>query len=44
MHQAHYLPIVNKQTNRNWIYPIIIHNLTFINFMFDWGETVIEIL
>ena len=21
----------------NWVYPIIIHNLTFINFMFDWG-------
>ena len=28
----------------NWIYPIIVHNLTFINFMFDWGETDKDII
>ena len=28
----------------NWIYPIIIHNLTFINFMFDWGATDKDII
>ena len=28
----------------NWIYPVIIHNLTFINFMFDWGDTNKDII
>jgi hypothetical protein len=28
----------------NWIYPIIVHNLTFINFMFDWGDTNKDII
>ena len=28
----------------NWIYPIIVHNLTFINFMFDWGEGTRDII
>ena len=28
----------------NWIYPVIIHNLTFINFMFDWAETDRDII
>ena len=29
--------IFGRRNIKNWIYPIIIHNLTFINFMFDWG-------
>jgi len=29
---------------RNWIYPVVIHNLTFINFLFDWGDTNYDII
>ena len=29
---------------KNWIYPVVIHNLTFMNFLFDWGDTDYDIL
>lgn len=28
----------------NWIYPIVLHNLTFLNFMFDWGDSNRDLL
>ena len=35
---------IKSRNIKNWIYPIIIHNLTFINFMFDWGSSNKDII